>query len=184
MQRRFLAIALLLVAPSFHTQRASAAPPQAPAPAAPAAAAATPVPATPEAIQLFRAKLPGGSYEVAVRSIISVSSHEYVVDGVARVTEVNIDTVGSMVVRFYFIEPNASSVPSGIGAGTLEKAQQLLTEGAERTGQDVWKKVVKSYPTTTHARTIEFRLESKEALAKIYTAAETALRLQRSQNVE
>ncbi len=176
-------LALFLIAPSFHAQRANAAP-AAPAPSAPAAPAAPAAAATPEAIQLFRAKLPGGSYEVAVRSIISVSSHEYVVDGVARVTEVNIDTAGAMVVRFYFIEPNASSVPSGIGASTFEKAQQLFTEGAERTGQDVWKKVVKSYPITTHARTIEYRLESKEALSKIYTAAEAALRLQRSQSVE
>src|ERR1044071_1700212 len=60
--------------------------------------AQTPTPAPPStdatkvAMPLFRAKLPGGMYEVAVRTIVAVTSHEYVVDGIARVTEVNVDT--------------------------------------------------------------------------------------------
>jgi len=143
-------------------------------------AAATPPPNT--NIAMWRANLPGGSYSVALRSIVSVSTHEYVVDGAARVTETNIDTVGAALVRFYFIEPNTVNAPAGFGAATIEKAQQLLQEGAEKTGQagDAWKKVVKSYPTTTHTRTIEFRLPSKEAVQKIFESAEGAFRLQRN----
>ena len=56
----------------------------------PAATPATPSPNT--AIPMWRATLPGGTYSVALRSIVSVSTHEYVIDGAARVTEVNIDT--------------------------------------------------------------------------------------------
>jgi hypothetical protein len=144
----------------------------------PAAAPTQPTPTGNNANKaLFRCTLPGGVYEVAVGAMIAVTSHEYLVDGVARVVEVNIDTTGSLLARFYFIEPNTPNTPGGLGASTLETAQKLLTEGAEKTGQDVWKKVVKSYPTTTHSRTVEYRLESREQLNKVYAGAEEAFRL-------
>lgn len=160
-------LAALLAAPALFAQQ----------PATPAAA--TPPPAT--AMPMWRATLPGGTYEVALRSIVSVSTHEYVVDGAARVTEVNIDTVGSALVRFYFIEPNTVSAPAGFGAATLEKTQQLLQEGAQRSGQeDAWKKVAKSYPATTHTRTIEYRIGTKDALGKLFDSAEAAFRLNKN----
>ncbi len=126
---------------------------------------------------LFRATLPGGTYEVAVRAIVAVASHEYLVDGIARVTEVNIDTTGALVARFYYIEPAIPTAPASIGAATVEKAQQLFKEAADRSGQDVWKKVVKNYPTTTHARTVEYRVAEKEQLNRIFAGAEEAFRL-------
>lgn len=126
---------------------------------------------------LFRCTLPGGTYEVSVGAIVAVTSHEYLVDGVARVTEVNIDTTGSLLARFYYIEPHTPNSPSALGAATVEKAQQLFKEAAERSGQDAWKKVVKNYPATTHARTVEYRVTEKEHLTKIYTAAEESFRL-------
>ena len=145
----------------------------------PVAVQATPSPTT--AIAMWRATLPGGTYSVALRSIVSVSSHEYVVDGAARVTEVNIDTAGSALVRFYFIEPNTVNAPAGFGAATLEKTQQILQEGAQRSGQeDAWKKVVKSYPTTTHTRTIEYRIATQEVLTKLFESAESAFRLNKN----
>lgn len=134
-------------------------------------------------LTLFRAKLPGGTYEVAVRSIVAVTSHEYVVDGIARVTEVNIDTTGSLLARFYFLEPVTPNAPGGIGAATIDKAQELLKQAAEKTGQDAWKKVVKNYPTTTHARTVEYRMVEKADLNKLYEAAEEAFRLQKNKSV-
>lgn len=126
---------------------------------------------------LFRCTLPGGIYEVAVRSIVAVASHEYLVDGTVRVTEVNIDTTGSLLARFYFIEPAIPTTPGGVGAAVTEKAQQLFQEAATRTDAEVWKKVVKNYPTTTHARTVEYRVADKAQLTKIYTAVEEAFRL-------
>jgi hypothetical protein len=144
----------------------------------PAPSAQPPAPAGDKANQtLFRCTLPGGTYEVAVRAIVAVASHEYLVDGIARVTEVNIDTTGSLVARFYYIEPATPAVPTAIGAATVEKAQQLFKEAAERSGQDAWKKVVKNYPTTTHARTIEYRVTDKEHLTRIFAGADEAFRL-------
>jgi hypothetical protein len=152
--------------------------------------AQTPGPATPQpggnqsAMPLFRAQLPGGIYEVAVRNIVSVSTHEYLVDGAVRVVEMNIDTVGSIMARFYFLEPNTPNAPGGIGAAAVDKAQQLFTQAADKTGQDAWKKVIKNYPTTTHARTVEYRLQSREELNKIFEVAEDAFRLQRARSVK
>lgn len=126
--------------------------------------------------QIWRANLPGGTYEIVVGAILSVSSHEYVVDGAARVTEVNVDTSGQFAVRFYYIEPSVQGGPNGLGTATIGKVQNLLTEAAERSGNDAWKKVVKSYPATTHARTVEYRVASKESLTKIFTSASKCLR--------
>lgn len=126
---------------------------------------------------LFRCTLPGGVYEVAIGAIVAVTSHEYVVDGIARVTEVNIDTTGSLLARFYYIEPNAPAAPANLGAATIQKAQSLMQEAVDRSGQDAWKKVVKNYPTTTHSRTVEYRLTSKDQLNKIFASAEEAFRL-------
>ena len=133
---------------------------------------------------LFRAQLPGGIYEVAVRSIVSVSTHEYLVDGAVRVIEMNIDTNGSILARFYFLEPATPSPPSGMGAAVVDKAQQFLAQAADKTGQDAWKKVVKNYPTTTHARTVEYRLQSRDDVNKLFEAADDAFRMQKSRSVK
>lgn len=135
------------------------------------------------AIPIFRATLPGGTYEVALRSIVGVSSHEYIVDGAARVTEVNIDTLGQLLARFYYLEPVTPNTPLGVGNAALEQAQRLAREALDKSGQDAWKKVMKNYPTTTHARTVEYRLESKEQLNTLYTKAEEAFRMQRDTRV-
>jgi len=142
---------------------------------------ATPAPISTNSreIPMLRVQLPGGTYAVALRSIISVSQHEYLVDGIARVTEVNIDTAGTLLARFYFLEPAVSNTPAAVVNAAADQAQRLLKEAADKTGQDVWKKVTKTYPTTTHARTAEYRVDSLETLGKIFTAADQALRLQK-----
>ena len=132
-------------------------------------------------IPMWRCELPGGTYEVALSAILAVSQHEYTVDNAARVTEVNIDTSGSMAVRFYYLEPNIPTSPLGLGQSTLDKAQEMVREATDRTGQsDIWTKVVKNYPLTTHARTIEYRLETKEQLEKLFHSADVAFRTGRN----
>jgi hypothetical protein len=138
---------------------------------------ATPAPTN---ILMWRCNLPGGSYSVALRSITSVSIHEYMVDAAVRVTEVNIDTSGNALARFYYLEPNTPNAPGGLGQATIEKTQEVLQQAADKTGQDAWKKVVKNYPTTTHSHTIEYRVTDKETLHKLYDSAESALRLNRN----
>jgi len=124
---------------------------------------------------IWQADLPGGKYTVRLTAITAVSMHEYLVDGAARVTEVNIDTVGTELVRFYFIEPNTPQTPNGIGQSAVDlikdRAQEALSRGG---GDDVWSKVVKSYPATTHARTVEYRLVTKDSLKKLFASIQDA----------
>lgn len=126
--------------------------------------------------QIWRVNMPGGTYEILVPGILGVSSHEYIVDGGARVIEVNVNTTGQFAVRFYAIEPVVNAGPGGIGAATISKVQNAMTDAAERSGTDTWKKVVKSYPTTTHQRTVEYRVAGKDSLNKIFSSASKALR--------
>jgi len=134
----------------------------------------SPTPDTPSDRGVWRAEMPGGTFVVALSAITSVSSHEYVVDNTARVTEVTVATLGSVIGRFYFLEPNTPQSPAGIGQSTINFVQEKLTEAADRTGSDAWKKVVKSYPTSTHAHTVEYRVESRETLQKLYKSVENA----------
>jgi len=146
---------------------------------------ASPTP-TPPHIPMWRCDLPGGTYEVAIRAILSVSTHEYIVDGAARVTEMNIDTPGSLAVRFYYIEPVISSSPLGIGQSTLDKVKELAEEAGERAsaGDQPWQKVVKNYPTTTHAHTIEYRLDSKDQVQNLFNSADQAFRLNQDTDIK
>lgn len=127
-------------------------------------------------VPLWICNSPGGTYEVALRSIVSVSTCEYIANGAAHVTEVNIDTQGNMAVRFYFIEPVTVNAPGGVGQSAIDKAQEITQELQDRSGQDVWDKVVKDYPTTTHMHTVEYRVDTKDDLMKIFTSAEAAFR--------
>jgi len=135
---------------------------------------------------MWRCTLPGGTYEVALHSIISVSTAEYIVDGVARVTEMNIDTPGSLEVRFYYIEPLTPQSPVGIGQTTLDKVQELAQEAAGRVSPDSeppWEKVVKTYPTTTHAHTVEYRLDTLDQLNTLFKSADQAFRLNQNTQI-
>jgi len=132
--------------------------------------------ATPESrLPYWRCELPGGTYEVAIRSIVSVSGHEYIVDGAARVNEVNVDTLGNMTVRFYYLEPTAAKSPLGVGQSAVDRISDLAKEAGQRVAADkVWQRVVKTYPTTTHANSIEYRVESEEQLKQIFSSAQGA----------
>ena len=135
----------------------------------------TPTPTPTARLPIWRCELPGGTYEVALRAIVSVSMHEYVVDGVARVNEVNVDTQGNMAARFYYLEPTVAKSPLGVGQSAIDRISDLAREAGQGVGADeVWRRVVKSYPTTTHAHTIEYRVESEDQLKQIFTSVQGA----------
>ena len=124
---------------------------------------------------IWRAELPGGEYIVRLSAITSVSLHEYVVDGAARVAEVNISTSGSQLARFYFIEPYPPKAPVPAGQKVLSAIENKAKEVSERveTG-DARTKVIKSYPTTTHSHTVEYRLVDRESLSRLFDSIEEA----------
>jgi hypothetical protein len=128
---------------------------------------------TPSVIPMWICNMPAGAYIVALRSIVSISTQQYLIDGHTQVTELDIDTTGCALARFYYLEPNTPTTAPLIGSA-VGTAQQLLQQGADATNQDVWQKVVKNYPTTTHAKTIEYRVSDKSTLTAIQTSLQTA----------
>lgn len=141
----------------------------------------------------WRCELPGGVYMVSIPTISSVSTHEYVVGGAARVTELTIGTNSAVVARFYYLEPLVPKTSISMGQTVIDKAQQYATEAAGRAGvEEVWKKVVKDYPLTTHAHTVEYRLDSLDQIKKLqaslesacHTGKETQIKLKADENAD
>lgn len=124
----------------------------------------------------WRCELPGGTYLVALRNIQSVSTHEYVVDSAARVTEVTVATASSVEARFYYLEPMVVKSTSAAVPASLQTLQQRVQDTAKERApiEPVWEKVVKNYPATTHAHTVEYRIGTKANLQQIYTSLEQA----------
>lgn len=129
---------------------------------------------------MWRAELPGGSYDVALASISSVSTHEYVVSRAVRVFELTIGTNSSVEARFYFVEPLKVKTPDGVGQGVVDNIQDKLQQGVQRatgeTNEPLLNGVVKDYPTTTHAHTVEYRIASRDDVTKMFKSIELAWR--------
>ena len=129
---------------------------------------------------LWDGRLKGGNYIVRCNSIIALSKHEYISDGVARVVEVNLTLNSAQIIRFYFLEPyKPESGSSTLNAGTqaLEKAKGLFEQAAGRVSPELTSpKVVKNYPASTHAHTIEFSLKEEATLNSLFGSLERSLR--------
>lgn len=164
--RRLLAALLLCAALPGPLPRLQA---QAPAPAPVTGLTEAEAPNT-----FWDCTLPGGNYTVLLGKISVISLHEFSLVG-GRVTELNIVTEGDALARFYFME----AVPPGSGTAAADLAKTRLTElanqAADRTGTDkTWQKVQKDYPLSTHAHTIEFRIQTKADLLALHASAKRA----------
>ncbi|MBK1829854.1 hypothetical protein JIN77_03900 [Verrucomicrobiaceae bacterium R5-34] len=124
--------------------------------------------------KFWQASLPGGSYVVALSKITSVSKHSYVIDGNLKVSEVVIDTIGNSLVRFYYIIPVTEDSESSITSGITERAKDIADNVGDRTGANANTMVAKQYPTTTHSKTIEFRLSDEADLDQLLSSARKA----------
>ena len=97
----------------------------------------------------WSASLSGGSYLVALSKIVSVSKHEYLLDGNLIITEVVIDTVGDSTVRIYQITPAAQGSNLQGAKQVVERGKELLDRVGQRTGTDPNHVVHKTYPLTS-----------------------------------
>ncbi len=122
----------------------------------------------------WQANLPGGSYTVALRNISSVSKHTYLISATLSVTEVTIDTNGNALARFYYIIPVTESSGSNIAGNLTNRTKELLDHAGDRTGANANTAVQKEYPTTTHAKTVEFRVSDEGDLDKLYSSVRKA----------
>jgi len=120
---------------------------------------------------VYEVEIDGGGYQVDLRQITSVSMHRFFVDGALTVDELTVDTTGNTVARFYVVDRNREvRTPRGVGQSLLDQAQNKVDQAKERIGVTEWmdRAVVKSYPTTTHAHTVEYRIAAKEQLLELY----------------
>lgn len=133
---------------------------------------------SPQANRFWQASLPGGHYMVALDRISAVSRHQYVLDGAVIVDEVTVDALGQALARFYFIQP-ITAAASGNSAGAaasriVDRGAELLEKAGRTAGMDVHQMVVKKFPETTHAKTIEYRLLSAEELGALHNSVRSA----------
>lgn len=124
--------------------------------------------------RFWQANLPGGTYVVALSSITSVSKHRYVIDGNLSVTEVVVDTTGNSLARFYYIIPVSEDSASNVAKRITERGKDILDKAGERTGVNGNTIVAKQYPTTTHAKTVEYRVSDEGDLDKLLRSVRKA----------
>jgi hypothetical protein len=128
---------------------------------------------------LWDGRLKGGTYLVRSNQIVALSKHEYIADGVARVVEVNLTLNSNLTVRFYFLEPVKLEAGGVVGAGqqALERARALVQDATGRVSPGLTDpKVVKTYPVSTHAHTVEFVLASEDRLNSLHASLERSFR--------
>ncbi|MBK1789824.1 hypothetical protein [Persicirhabdus sediminis] len=126
--------------------------------------------------RLWQANINDGSYVVVLDRISSISKHEYILEGTPlKVTEVNIETMGSALARFYYIAPVTDDAGSNVGSHLSERSRELLSEAGSRAGADTETIVAKQYPTTTHAKTIEYRIADIDDLDKLFESLRKAV---------
>jgi hypothetical protein len=128
----------------------------------------------PAANRFWSAKVGDGSFMVALDRIVSISRSQYLLDGAVIVDEVTVDTVGQALARFYCLTPVAPNAP-GNAVQTLQKrGQELLDNAGEKAGTDVHNMVVKKYPDTTHAKSLEYRVKDEQELKSLDSSVQSA----------
>lgn len=130
---------------------------------------------------LWEAVLPDGNLIVALNKVASVSRHKYVLDGAMVVDEVTIDTVGQALARFYFVSPITSEGPGAV-ANIPRKGLDRVSGLGSGKGVNVQNMVVKKYPITSHAKSIEFRILSEKQLDDLFKSAQEALKTGRGRS--
>ncbi len=125
-------------------------------------------------LRRWEAIIGDGHYSVALSAITSVSKHSYLLNGNVVVTEVTIDTTGNTTARFYYLEPLAQSSTLSTIQRITKRAEELRQQGRDRTGISADQMVQKSYPHTTHAKTVEYRVQYKVELDALFQSAYTA----------
>ena len=121
-------------------------------------------------IRFWEATLPSGDFMVALHRITSISKHEYHV-GVVKITEVVIDTDGNSLARFYTSEILSQA---DLVNRAIEKSRETLTNSTGGESGLEGNPVIKDYPTTTHAKTVEYNLKDVGAVDSLYNSIKRA----------
>jgi len=129
---------------------------------------------SPMDVPFWQASLPGGQYMVRLDRIASISRHRYLLDGAVIVDEVTVDTSGQALARFYHLTPATDAVGSEAVRRVAERGRAVIEQAAGNATSGLQDMVVKKYPETTHAGTIEYRIQSAAQLIALYNSLRTA----------
>lgn len=124
--------------------------------------------------RFWEASVPGGTYLVALDRISSVSMQEYLLDGSLIVSEVNIDTHGRAIARFYYIQPLAEATNRSAVTRIAERGKELADRAAGKIGVEAHNMAQKSYPGTTHAGMAEYRILDRADLDALFKSVTRA----------
>lgn len=127
--------------------------------------------------RFWQASVGGGHYMVALDRISAISRHQYLLDGGIIVDEVTVDALGQALARFYFLSPVTDATGNSLGnaaARIVDRGRELVDKAAATAGTNVQNMVVKKFPETTHAHTIEYRVMSAQELGGLYNSVRTA----------
>ncbi len=111
--------------------------------------------------------VPGGSYMGTIDRISSVSIHSYILAGFL-IHEVDVEISGAALARFYTIDVVGSKSEANI-------AKNLIDCGGNRAEVDPTT-TAKKTPQTTHSKTIEYKLSSKQDLDQLYNSLKRAFK--------
>ena len=121
--------------------------------------------------RFWQGNMNGGEIMVAVDRIGSISKTQYLIDGGIIVNEVVIDTLGGQsLTRIYHLAPATEGTSSNAAAKIVDRAKELIDNSAARAGTKMHEMVQKTYPATTHAHTVEFRVMHLEDLDALYSS--------------
>jgi hypothetical protein len=124
--------------------------------------------------RFWQATLGGGHFMVSLDRIVSICRHKYVLDAAVIVDEVTVDTVGQALARFYFITPITDAAPGNSVTGIANRGRELIDKAAQRVGTDLQNQVIKKYPDTSHAKSIEYRVLTEPELTALYASVRNA----------
>lgn len=131
-------------------------------------------------VGFWEIETPTGNFLAKLDQITSISQHTYYIDGAMKVYECTVDTRGAMTARFYYIEPTGTNNSVISGSSTLNRVKDVASRVTAKAGmEDPDHIVTKNYPTTTHAKTAEYRFKSKDTIARIYAHARNVWAQQR-----
>jgi hypothetical protein len=90
----------------------------------------------------------------------------------------SIDALGQSLARFYYIAPATDaadgSATGKVVSGIVNRAEELVDKAAGTVGTDIHLMVIKKFPETTHARTVEYRLLSAAELGDLHQSIRSA----------
>jgi hypothetical protein len=125
--------------------------------------------------RFWQGNINGGEIMVAVDRIGAISKTQYLLDGGLLCTEVVIDTLGGQsLTRIYHVVPATEAVAANAATKIVDRAKEVIDNNAARTGSKLHELVQKSYPATTHAHTVEFRVMQLQDLEALYSSLKSA----------